>query len=243
MGGDTWACQTLTTRGSREVLLGIEVPRITPDFPMVDLQEATRELKNSTDNQKITGLTVPKQVGGHVDVLLGIQHSAHFPKLVHSLESGLGIYEIRLLADDPHITAAIAGPHPSFYKLKEKIGNTGATLATFTKGLDHWKLFGPSPIKSMYLKPAIAPNLTGSPDIVTTLPEESTQHFLPVPREPQKNCGRIPTHTQEDIIDPAHFTVIFKPPKEVRILAICAKFVKTFTREWKKYRPDQQPGP
>ena len=137
MGGDTWACQTLTTRGSREVLLGTEVPRITSDFPMVDLQEATRELKNSTDNQKVQALTVPKQVGGHVDVLLGIQHSAHFPKLVHSLESGLGIYEIRLLAGDPHITAAIAGPHPSFNRMLERVGNTGATLATFTQGPDH----------------------------------------------------------------------------------------------------------
>ena len=41
MGGDTWACQPLTTRGSREVLIGIEVERITTDFPMVELQEAT----------------------------------------------------------------------------------------------------------------------------------------------------------------------------------------------------------
>ena len=70
-------------------------------------------------------------------MLLGTPNSTNFPKLVHSLESGLGIYEIRLLADDPHITAAIAGPHPSFYKLIEMIGNTGAMLATFTEGLDH----------------------------------------------------------------------------------------------------------
>ena len=72
MGGDTWACQPLTTSGSREVIIGIEVPRITTDFPMVDLQEATHELKNSTDDPTIQALTVPKQVGGHVDVLLGI---------------------------------------------------------------------------------------------------------------------------------------------------------------------------
>ena len=118
MGGDTWACQTLNTKGNRELLVGIEVPRISTDFPMIDIRKATRDLKNSTDNQKITDLTVPLKVGGHVNVLLGTQNSTHFPKLVHSLESGLGIYEIRLLADDPHITSAIAGPHPSFYKSK-----------------------------------------------------------------------------------------------------------------------------
>ena len=110
MGGNTWAYQPLTNRGSREVLIGIEVPRVTTDFPMVDLQEATHEIKSSTDDPKIQALIVPKQVGGHIDVLLGIQYAAHFPKLVHSLESGLGIYEVRLLAGDPHITAAIAGP-------------------------------------------------------------------------------------------------------------------------------------
>ena len=131
MGGDTWACQPLTTRGSREILIGIEVPRITTDFPMVDLQEATCELKNSTD-RKIQDLTVPKQVGGHVDVLLGIQYSAHFPKRVHSLDSRLAIYEVRLLAGDPLIRAAIAGPHHSFNMMLEEIGDTGAMLAAFT---------------------------------------------------------------------------------------------------------------
>ena len=91
MGGDTWVCKHLTARGSREILIGIEVLHITTDFPMVDLQEATQELKNSTDDQRIQTLTVPKQVGGQINVLLGIQYVAHFPKLVHSLESGLGI--------------------------------------------------------------------------------------------------------------------------------------------------------
>ena len=33
----------------------------------------------------------------------------------------------------------------------EKIWDTGAKLAAFTQGLDHWKLFRPPPIKSMYL--------------------------------------------------------------------------------------------
>ena len=102
---------------------------------MIDLRKATRDLKNSTDSQKVANLTILLQAGGHIDVLLGTQNSSNFPKLVHSLENGLGIYEIRLLASDPHFTAAIAGPHTSFYNLKEKIGNTGATLATFTKGL------------------------------------------------------------------------------------------------------------
>ena len=44
-GGDEWACQPMTTRGHREILIGLEVPQITTNFPYVNLQEATMELK------------------------------------------------------------------------------------------------------------------------------------------------------------------------------------------------------
>ena len=82
---------------------------------------------------------VPAQVGGHIDVLLGIQYAAHFPKLVHSLESGLAIYEVRLPAGDPLITAAIAGPHHSFNTMLEKVGDTSSMQAAFTQGLAQWE--------------------------------------------------------------------------------------------------------
>ena len=88
-------------------------------------------------------------MGGHINVLLGIQYSAHFPKLVHSLESGLAIYKVRLLAGDPLITAAIAGPHISFNTMLEKVGDTSAILAAFTQGLAQWEKSGPPPIQSM----------------------------------------------------------------------------------------------
>ena len=227
MGGDTWACQPLTTRGSRKILIGIEVDRITTDFPMVDLQEATRDLKNSTDDQKIKDLRVPAQVGGHINVLLGIQYSAHFPKLVHSLESGLAIYEVRLLAGDPLITAAIAGPHHSFNMMLEKIGDTNATLVVFTQGLAQWKLFGPPPIQSMHLgtrdlEMAAEINIAeiiGLDDIsefnnnntlptvricaehITPLAEECLQHPTLTQKTTHKYRGRLLTDTREDILD------------------------------------------
>ena len=111
-GGDSWACQPMTSQGSREVLIGIEVKQITTDFPMVDLTEATAEIKASKpEDAELQALNVPKMVGGQVDILLGIQYLSHFPKLVHSLDSGLGIYEVRLSPSSPCITAAISGPH------------------------------------------------------------------------------------------------------------------------------------
>ena len=158
---------------------------------------------------------------------MGIQYAAHFPKLVHSLESGLGIYEVKLLAGDPHITAAIAGPHNSFNIKLEKVGDAGAMLAAFTQGSDHWKLFEPPPIKSMYpntkdLELAAALNLAeirGLDDISefkndstlptafiwaehnTPLAEECVQQPPSAPRKIPKNRGRILTDTREDLLD------------------------------------------
>ena len=160
-------------------------------------------------------------------MLLGIQYSAHFSKLVHSLDSGLAIYEVRLLAGDPLITAAIAGPHHSFNMMLEKIGDTGATLAPFTQGLAQWKLFGPPPIQPMHLDTqdlelAAALNLAeirGLDDIsefnndstlptalicaehITPLSEDCTRHSTSTPRTNQKNRGRQLTDTREDILD------------------------------------------
>ena len=61
----------MNTEGNKELLVGVEVPRISADFPMIDLRKATRNVKNSTYSKKIKDLTVPLQAGGHVDVLLG----------------------------------------------------------------------------------------------------------------------------------------------------------------------------
>ena len=77
-------------RGNKELLVGVEVPGILADFPMVDLRKATRDLRDSTDREKFTDLTVPLQAGGQVNVLLESQNLAHLPKLVHSLENKLG---------------------------------------------------------------------------------------------------------------------------------------------------------
>ena len=99
VGGDSWACQPRTTSGNREILIGIEVEQITTEFPIIDLTEATADLKNSNPhNPKLQTLKPPAMVGGHVDILLGIQYAAHFPRLVHSLslDSGLSIYEVKL---------------------------------------------------------------------------------------------------------------------------------------------------
>ena len=45
--GDEWACQPMTTKGHREILIGLEVPQITSNFPYINIEEATAEIKAS----------------------------------------------------------------------------------------------------------------------------------------------------------------------------------------------------
>ena len=94
------------------------------------------------NNMMLQNLTVPEIVEGEVHVLLGIQYISHFPKHIHSLDSGLGIYELRLIPGGP-ATATIAGPHHSFNLIMEKVGNLSAMLKQFTQGLLQWKTNGP----------------------------------------------------------------------------------------------------
>ena len=81
----------------------------------MNLTEATAEIKASQpENMALQNLTVPDSVGGEVHILLGIQYVAHFPKHIHSLESGLGIYELRLTPDRPITSRGTHKPNLPF---------------------------------------------------------------------------------------------------------------------------------
>ena len=139
-----WACQIKTSGGSREILLGLTVDKITSKFPLVSLAEAELDLKCSDPNNKeLQDLSVPTVVGGEVDILLGIQYLSLYPVEVHSLASGLTICKLRLKGSSGY-TATIAGPHHSFNYLAEKVGNVSYLLSKFKEGIDHWRQFGAS---------------------------------------------------------------------------------------------------
>jgi hypothetical protein len=142
----------MTTKGHREILIGLEVPQITTNFPYINIEEATAEIKASQpENKELQALTVPPHVGGECHILLGIQYSSHFPRLVHSLENGLGIYEVKLQPHSSRYTAAIAGPHHSFNCLLNTVGNTAHLLKKFTEGINYWRINGPPPPASLPL--------------------------------------------------------------------------------------------
>jgi hypothetical protein len=122
----------MTISGKREILIGIEVAQITTDFPTIDLSEAISDLKASKpDDPTLQALKPPGMVGGQIDILLGIQYLSHFPKLVHSLDNGLSIFEVQLTPSSPEVTAAIAGPHHFFNLILEQVGDMVTMITAF----------------------------------------------------------------------------------------------------------------
>ena len=163
-GGDAWACQPMTISGKREILIGIEVAQITTDFPTIDLSEAISDIKASKPGDlALQALTPPGVVGGQIDILLGIQYLSLFPKLVHSLDNGLSIFEVQLAPSSPEVTAAIAGPHHSFNLILEHVGDVVTMITAFGRGLDQWNAHGPPSIPHLALHTCEAPPREDTP--------------------------------------------------------------------------------
>ena len=103
------------TDGTLQIMEGWTIDRITDALPFVDLRQAEKDLKSSDpDNEELQQLQCPPQIGGEVDVLMGILYSNIFPRPVHSLSNGLTIYEMRVTPHDPHHNAVIGDLiHPS----------------------------------------------------------------------------------------------------------------------------------
>ena len=65
---------------TRQICEGWTIDRITDALPFVDLRQAENDLKNSDpDNEELQQLQCPPQIGGEVDVLMGILYSNIFP--------------------------------------------------------------------------------------------------------------------------------------------------------------------
>ena len=112
----------MTTRGHQDILIGIEVENITYSF--------LKPSQHNT-NTELQALSVTESV------LLGTQYAARFPRLVHSLESGQGIFEVRLRPSSPHVTVDIAGLYHSFNLILERVGDMATMLTNFTKGISY----------------------------------------------------------------------------------------------------------
>ena len=150
MAMDAWMVKVKMMDGGCHVLEGLSVNKVTSDFPKVDLTQAINAVKSSKPEDKtLQNVKIPSEVGGEVDILLGIKYNALFPVLIHMLPTGLAVYKVRVKSFKNKYTAVIAGPHSSFDVLRNKVGNTAYLLQQFEEGLQNWRSLGSSGIKDI----------------------------------------------------------------------------------------------
>ena len=61
--------------------------------------------------------SLPNEVGGDVDILIGLTYHKYFPKMVWEAPTGLFISESHFLSEDG-TTGVIGGPHPKFTQIE-----------------------------------------------------------------------------------------------------------------------------
>ena len=108
-------CSMKLNDGTRAILEGCTVDKITSLLPQTNISAAEKEIKASQpQNKALQNLKCCPVLGGRVQILIGIKYNSIFPILVHSLPNGLTIYRLQTSSHSKHFTAAIGGPHESF---------------------------------------------------------------------------------------------------------------------------------
>ena len=154
MARDAWMVKMKMLDGCCQVLEGLTVDQVTTEFPIVNLTEAVNAVKTDKPSDKaLQNVRLPDEVGGEVDVLLGIKYNALFPELLHMLPTGLAVYKVRVKSFKNMYTAVLAGPHTSFDVLRKRVGNTAYLLRQFEEGLQNWRSLGACGIKEIQCPP------------------------------------------------------------------------------------------
>ena len=135
-----WMVSLKKRSGDHQAVVGLALDQVTVDFPRVSLSGAVAAIKSSAPKNKfVQECAVPESAGGSVDILLGIQYASLFPKLIHMLPCGLGIYELELEAPNGQFNACIAGPHETLAALSLQAGGTRRLFSHFMQGLGQWR--------------------------------------------------------------------------------------------------------
>ena len=135
---DLWMTSVALRDGCRQPLEGWAVDKVTSTFPFVNMIAAEAKIKSDAPNdKKLQELKSPPNVGGDVDILLGIAYTSIFPERVHMMESGLAIYELKMSPHTKGYNAVIGGPSEHFEALVGSIGSMGLVFANLTKQLEN----------------------------------------------------------------------------------------------------------
>ena len=116
---------------------GVCLEQITHEMPIVPLNTQVKddiESRYIACGGNVEDLpSLPKGVGGEVDIMIGAKYLRYSPKAIFQLPSGLTIYESKFINADGGGRGVICGPHPIFTKIMQ-----GANTCFFT---DQYKLY------------------------------------------------------------------------------------------------------
>ena len=118
-----WGSVLPLNDGSHQLLRGLTVPRVTSDMPRMMLDPWFEKVKAmEPDNNSLQGITIPKVLGGYVDMILGISFSRVHPEPIHTFPDGLTIYKSKFLPMNPGELACIGGPMASINTMVQSAG-------------------------------------------------------------------------------------------------------------------------
>ena len=136
--------------GSFQAVRGLCMDTVVGKLPYYRLKPLLSQIKEENpDNQRLKQLNVPKVLGGHVDLLLGIKYLRIMPKPVHVLPCGLTIFESVIKPYNKGETAVIGGPIEAFESicntiqaktLMKHMVNLCSSLKSYKPSIDHFPL-------------------------------------------------------------------------------------------------------
>ena len=131
---------------------------VTRPFPTYDLSDINHEVVN-LDSAELNGLALPEYIGGsRVHMILGCKNTGLYPRLITTLDSGLGVFKSPF-TDKFGSNIAYGGPHPTFTKNDDAhhISVYNACFSSMMKEYVH----SPSTALAHSLKPELIKNGLG----------------------------------------------------------------------------------
>ena len=216
------------------------VDKILEPLATVDLQPAldffkanVKENDNLTkkSKQEIENAKIFRYVTGEVDILLGIKHLRIFPKLVHSLSSGLSIFKMVLKPASKSALFCLGGPFECLKSLQAMFHDIGpeSMLDHINKGLEQWR--GPS-------SSIITDNLKISSPLYHADIKNTDDVFLNDSFIPEENLDEL-ILVLEDVTSPKHKNLPNNEPNK----SLFNSFSQTYNWIQKHYEvPSTEPN-
>lgn len=105
-----WGINLPLADGSHQAVRGLTVSKVTSDMPKLMLRKVFEKIKQSNKDFDHQNIKIPKELGGEVHMILGIQFNKLHPEPIFTMPNGLTVYKSKLLPANPNELACIGGP-------------------------------------------------------------------------------------------------------------------------------------